>query len=41
MIEQIQAKLALGFTQFALLFHDRGEPETLDRFAREVAPAFR
>jgi alkanesulfonate monooxygenase SsuD/methylene tetrahydromethanopterin reductase-like flavin-dependent oxidoreductase (luciferase family) len=40
-IEQIQAKLALGFTQFALLFHDRGEPETLDRFAREVAPAFR
>jgi len=22
-------------------FHDRGERETLDRFARDVAPAFR
>jgi alkanesulfonate monooxygenase SsuD/methylene tetrahydromethanopterin reductase-like flavin-dependent oxidoreductase (luciferase family) len=40
-IEQIQAKLALGFTHFALFFHDRGERETLERFAREVAPAFR
>jgi len=39
-IEQIQAKVALGFTQFALFFHDRGERETLDRFARGVAPAF-
>ena len=39
-IEQIRAKVALGFTQFALLFHDRGERDTLERFAREVAPAF-
>ena len=39
-IEQIQAKVALGFTQFALFFHDRGERETLDRFARDVAPVF-
>jgi len=40
-IEQIERKVQLGFTQFALFFHDRGEPETLERFAREVATAFR
>jgi alkanesulfonate monooxygenase SsuD/methylene tetrahydromethanopterin reductase-like flavin-dependent oxidoreductase (luciferase family) len=40
-IEQLQAKVALGFTQFALFFSDRAEPETLERFAREVIPAFR
>ena len=39
-IEQIQQKVNLGFTHFALFFHDRGEPETLERFARDVAPAF-
>jgi alkanesulfonate monooxygenase SsuD/methylene tetrahydromethanopterin reductase-like flavin-dependent oxidoreductase (luciferase family) len=40
-VEQIQAKVALGFTHFALFFSDRAERETLERFAREVAPAFR
>ena len=40
-IEQIEQKVKLGFTQFALFFHDRAEPETLERFAREVAAAFR
>jgi len=38
---QIQQKVKLGFTQFALFFHDRAEIATLDRFAREVIPAFR
>jgi hypothetical protein len=38
---QIREQVALGFTQFALFFHDRGEPETLERFAREVIPLAR
>ncbi len=38
---QIREKVELGFTQFALFFHDRGEPKTLERFAREVISAFR
>jgi alkanesulfonate monooxygenase SsuD/methylene tetrahydromethanopterin reductase-like flavin-dependent oxidoreductase (luciferase family) len=40
-VHQIRERVELGFTQFALFFHDRGEPETLDRFAREVIPEFR
>jgi alkanesulfonate monooxygenase SsuD/methylene tetrahydromethanopterin reductase-like flavin-dependent oxidoreductase (luciferase family) len=40
-IEQIARKVELGFTQFALFFHDRAQRESLDRFAREVVPAFR
>lgn len=35
-VEKLKAKIDMGFTQFALFFHDRGEPETLECFAREV-----
>jgi len=40
-VDQIHQKIELGFSQFALFFHDRGEPETIERFARDVIPAFR
>ena len=40
-IDQIRKKVDLGFSQFSLFFHDRGEHETLERFARDVIPAFR
>ncbi len=40
-VDQIREKVELGFTQFALFFHDRGESKTLEQFARDVAPAFR
>jgi alkanesulfonate monooxygenase SsuD/methylene tetrahydromethanopterin reductase-like flavin-dependent oxidoreductase (luciferase family) len=40
-IDQIRGRIELGITQFALFFHDRGEPESLERFAREILPAFR
>jgi alkanesulfonate monooxygenase SsuD/methylene tetrahydromethanopterin reductase-like flavin-dependent oxidoreductase (luciferase family) len=40
-VDQIAEKIELGFTQFALFFHDRAEPETLVCFATEVIPAFR
>ncbi len=40
-VDQIGAKIDLGFTQFALFFHDRAEPETLACFGEEVIPALR
>lgn len=40
-IEQLGQKVKLGFSQFALFFHDRAERDSLERFAREVMPAFR
>jgi alkanesulfonate monooxygenase SsuD/methylene tetrahydromethanopterin reductase-like flavin-dependent oxidoreductase (luciferase family) len=40
-VEQVQEKIALGFEQFALFFHDRGEPETLECFAHEVIERIR
>ena len=40
-VEQIAHKVELGFTQFALFFHDRAEPETLECFAAEVISSFR
>ena len=40
-VDQIAEKIELGFTQFALFFHDRAEPETLECFATEVIRAFR
>ncbi len=39
--DQIRERVELGFTQFALFFHDRADPKSLERFAREVIPAFR
>ena len=39
-IRQLRAKTELGISQFAFFFYDRGTPETLELFAREVLPAF-
>ena len=39
-IKRIREKAALGVSLFVFFFHDRGRPETLKLFAREVAPAF-
>lgn len=39
-IAQLKAKEALGVSLFMFFFHDRGKPETLELFAREVAPEF-
>ena len=39
-IKRIREKAALGVSLFVFFFHDRGRPETLELFAREVAPAF-
>ncbi len=39
-IPQIREKVDQGVSLFVFFFHDRARPETLDLFAREVAPAF-
>ena len=39
-IRQLRAKVDLGMRQFAFFFYDRGTPQTLELFAREVLPAF-
>ena len=40
-IDRLGESVALGFRNFALFFHDRGKPETLERFAKQVMVAFR
>jgi len=40
-IAGLEAKMARGVTDFALLFGDLAMPESLELFAREVAPALR
>ncbi|HEX4778364.1 MAG TPA: LLM class flavin-dependent oxidoreductase, partial [Acidimicrobiia bacterium] len=40
-VERIRAAVERGITFFVFFTHDRADPATLRRFAREVMPAFR
>ena len=39
-IRQLEAKAELGVSHFVFFFFDRGKPESMELFAKEVAPAF-